>query len=120
MSEGALEQVIVKASSDSRFRAKLVDNFESAVKPYKLTSGEKNRLRQALADTEAGSGHAAPTRVAMTREAATREAATREAATREAATREAATREAQTREAQTREAQTREAQTREASWASPK
>jgi hypothetical protein len=46
MSKEALEQVVLKASSDARFRTELTDNFDAAIRPYDLTDEEKDQLRQ--------------------------------------------------------------------------
>jgi len=46
MSKEAMEQVVLKASSDARFRTQLSDNFEAAIKPYDLTQDEKDELRK--------------------------------------------------------------------------
>lgn len=51
MSKQVLEQVILKASSDARFREQLTDNFEAAVRAYDLTPDEKVELRNGMAGT---------------------------------------------------------------------
>ena len=48
MSKEVLEQVVLKASSDARFRAQLNDNFESAIRPYDLSPEEKSKLRSGM------------------------------------------------------------------------
>ncbi len=138
MSKEVLEQVILKASSDARFRAQLNDNFESAIRPYNLSPEEKAKVRAGTAvatgddrearrtmaashaqTAEAQSAHAqsaqAQSAQAQTAEAQSAQAQTAEAQTAEAQTAEAQTAEAQTAEAQTAEAQTAEAQTVEGS-----
>jgi pilus assembly protein FimV len=49
MSKEVLEQVVLKASSDARFRAQMNDNFEAALKPYDLSPAEKSKLRSGIA-----------------------------------------------------------------------
>lgn len=49
MSKEVLEQVILKASSDARFRAQLSDNFEAATRPYDLSPEEKSELQKGMA-----------------------------------------------------------------------
>jgi hypothetical protein len=49
MSKEVLEQVILKASSDARFRAQLNDNFEAAIRPYDLNPEEKSELQKGMA-----------------------------------------------------------------------
>jgi hypothetical protein len=49
MSKEVLEQVILKASSDVRFRAQLNDNFEAAIRPYDLNPEEKSELQKGMA-----------------------------------------------------------------------
>src|ERR1700694_6264920 len=49
MSKEVLEQVILKASSDARFRAQLNDNFEAATRPYDLSPEEKSELKKGMA-----------------------------------------------------------------------
>jgi hypothetical protein len=49
MSKEVLEQVILKASSDARFRAQLNDNFEAAIRPYELSPEEKSELQKGMA-----------------------------------------------------------------------
>jgi hypothetical protein len=49
MSKLAVEQVVRKASTDARFRARLAKDFEVAVKPFKLTATEKAQLRKGAA-----------------------------------------------------------------------
>jgi len=49
MSKEVLEQVILKASSDARFRAQLNDNFEAATRPYDLSPEEKSELQKGMA-----------------------------------------------------------------------
>jgi len=49
MSKEVLEQVILKASSDARFRAQLNDNFEAAIRPYDLSPDEKSELQKGMA-----------------------------------------------------------------------
>ena len=49
MSKEVLEQVILKASSDARFRAQLNDNFEAAIRPYDLSPDEKSQLQKGMA-----------------------------------------------------------------------
>jgi hypothetical protein len=49
MSKEVLEQVILKASSDARFRAQLNDNFEAAIRPYDLSPEEKSELQKGMA-----------------------------------------------------------------------
>jgi hypothetical protein len=49
MSKEVLEQVILKASSDARFRAQLSDNFEAAIRPYDLSPEEKSELQTGIA-----------------------------------------------------------------------
>ncbi|HXN00703.1 MAG TPA: hypothetical protein VN973_02305 [Candidatus Dormibacteraeota bacterium] len=49
MSKEVLEQVILKASSDLRFRAQLNDNFEAAIRPYDLNPEEKSELQKGMA-----------------------------------------------------------------------
>ena len=48
MSKEVLEQVILKASSDARFRAQLNDNFEAALRPYDLNPDEKAELQKGM------------------------------------------------------------------------
>jgi hypothetical protein len=49
MSKEVLEQVVLKASSDARFRAQMNDNFEAALRPYDLSPAEKSKLRSGIA-----------------------------------------------------------------------
>ena len=49
MSKEVLEQVVLKASSDARFRAQLNDNFEAATRPYDLSPEEKSELQKGMA-----------------------------------------------------------------------
>src|SRR6266481_6097978 len=49
MSKEVLEQVILKASSDARFRAQMNDNFDAALRPYDLSPAEKAKLRSGVA-----------------------------------------------------------------------
>jgi hypothetical protein len=49
MSKEVLEQVILKASSDARFRAQMNDNFEAALRPYDLSPAEKSKLLSGMA-----------------------------------------------------------------------
>jgi len=51
MSKEVLEQVVLKASSDARFRAQMNDNFEAAIRPYDLSADEKAKLRSGIAGT---------------------------------------------------------------------
>ncbi|MDQ6711464.1 MAG: hypothetical protein M3Z11_13050 [Candidatus Dormibacteraeota bacterium] len=123
MSKEVLEQVILKASSDARFRAQLNDNFESAIRPYSLSPEEKAKVRAGTAaatgdDREARrtmAASVAQSAVAGSATAQTAEAQSAHAQTAEAQTAAAQTAEAQTAEAQTAEAQTAEAQTVEGS-----
>ena len=83
MSKEVLEQVVLKASSDARFRSQLNDNFDSAIRPYELTEEEKSQLRsgmvggaderevrRTLAASHVSSNVAAATNVASNTEAA--------------------------------------------------
>jgi len=45
MSKQAVEEILRKASSDARFRARLKTDFAGATKGYKLTEAEKGQLR---------------------------------------------------------------------------
>jgi len=49
MSKEVFEQVILKASSDARFRAQMNDNFEAALRPYDLSPVEKSKLLSGMA-----------------------------------------------------------------------
>ena len=49
MSKEVLEQVVLKASSDARFRAQLNDNFDGALRPYDLSPAEKAKVRSGVA-----------------------------------------------------------------------
>ncbi|HEX9095295.1 MAG TPA: hypothetical protein VF990_04250 [Candidatus Dormibacteraeota bacterium] len=49
MSKEVLEQVVLKASSDARFRAQMNDDFEAALRPYDLSPAEKEKLRSGIA-----------------------------------------------------------------------
>jgi hypothetical protein len=49
MSKEVLEQVVLKASSDARFRAQMNDNFDAALRPYDLSPAEKEKLRSGIA-----------------------------------------------------------------------
>jgi hypothetical protein len=49
MSKEVLEQVVLKASSDARFRAQMSDNFDAALRPYDLSPAEKAKLRSGIA-----------------------------------------------------------------------
>jgi hypothetical protein len=48
MSKEVLEQVVLKASSDARFRAQMNDNFDAALRPYDLSPAEKAKLRSGI------------------------------------------------------------------------
>ena len=45
MTKQAVEEILRKASSDARFRARLKTDFDAATKKYTLTSAEKQQLR---------------------------------------------------------------------------
>jgi hypothetical protein len=49
MSKEVLEQVVLKASSDARFRAQMNDDFDAALRPYDLSPEEKSKLRSGIA-----------------------------------------------------------------------
>src|SRR2546429_8139047 len=49
MSKEVLEQVVLKASGDARFRAQMNDNFDAALRPYDLSPAEKAKLRSGIA-----------------------------------------------------------------------
>jgi hypothetical protein len=111
MSKEVLEQVVLKASSDARFRSQLSDNFESAIRPYDLSPDEKSKLRSGIAGTaedrevrrtlaasHSSSNTAASTNVASN-EAASNQAASNEVASNEVASNEVASNEVASNEA---------------------
>jgi len=70
MSKEVLEQVILKASSDARFRAQLSDNFEAAIRPYDLSPEEKSELQTGMAGELADDRTARQTMAATAAESA--------------------------------------------------
>ncbi len=112
MSKEVLEQVVLKASSDARFRSQLNDNFESATRPYDLSPDEKSKLRSGIAGgigddrevrrtmaaSHSASSTAASTNVASN-EAASQQAASNEVASNEVASNEVASNEVASNEA---------------------
>jgi hypothetical protein len=103
MSKDALEQVIMKASNDARFRAQLSDNFDSAIRSYDLTPQEKDELRR----VQISSGSSGE----VSRKLAASEAASATAASASAASATANTVDANTVDANTVDANTVDANT---------
>src|SRR5712692_5202403 len=124
MSKEVLEQVVLKASSDARFRAQMNDNFDAALRPYDLSSAEKAKLRSGIAgvtdDREARrvmaaspASSAAATSAASSAEAGSAEAGSADAGSAEAGSAEAGSAEAGSAEAGSAEAGSAEAGTAE-------
>lgn len=93
MSKEVLEQVVLKASSDARFRAQLSDNFEAAIRQYDLTAEEKSKLRSGLTGAGTGDREIRRTMVASNAASAT-EAGSHQASSNEALSHEPATNDA--------------------------
>ena len=92
MSKEVLEQVILKASSDARFRAQLNDNFDAAPRPYDLSPEEKSELKKGMAGELADDRTARQTMAATAAEtAAATASATASASQAETATTTATT-----------------------------
>ncbi|MDQ6885171.1 MAG: hypothetical protein M3077_13210 [Candidatus Dormibacteraeota bacterium] len=114
MSKEVLEQVVLKASSDARFRAQLNDNFESAIRPYNLSAEEKSKVRAGTAaatsdDREsrrAMAASVAQSAVAGSASAASVHAASAQATSAESASAESASAESATAESATAESTT--------------
>jgi hypothetical protein len=113
MSKEVLEQVVLKASSDARFRSQLNDNFESAVRPYDLSPDEKSKLRSGIAggigdDREVrrtmAASHASSSTEAASNQAASNEAMSHQAASNEVASNEVASNEVASSEVASNEA----------------
>jgi hypothetical protein len=123
MSKEVLEQVVLKASSDARFRAQMNDNFEAALRPYDLSPAEKAKLRSGIGglsdDREARRMMAATavSTVAASANAATAESGTAESGTAESGTAESGTAESGTAESGTAESGTAESGTAESGTA---
>ena len=81
MSKEVLEQVILKASSDARFRAQLNDNFEAAIRPYDLSPEEKSELQKGMAGELADDRTARQTMAASAANTAANTASTTASAT---------------------------------------
>jgi hypothetical protein len=81
MSKEVLEQVILKASSDARFRAQLNDNFEAATRPYDLSPEEKSELQKGMAGELADDRTARQTMAASASESVANTASTTASAT---------------------------------------
>jgi hypothetical protein len=81
MSKEVLEQVILKASSDARFRAQLNDNFEAATRPYDLSAEEKSELQKGMAGELADDRTARQTMAASAANTAANTASTTASAT---------------------------------------
>ncbi|MEA2634501.1 MAG: hypothetical protein QOH92_1268 [Chloroflexota bacterium] len=81
MSKEVLEQVILKASSDARFRAQLNDNFEAATRPYDLSPEEKSELKKGMAGELADDRTARQTMAASAANTAANTASTTASAT---------------------------------------
>ena len=134
MSKEVLEQVVLKASSDARFRAQMNDNFDAALRPYDLSPAEKAKLRSGIAGlsdnrevrgmvaasqassvaASSAASSAAATSAASSAEAGSAEAGSAEAGSAEAGSAEAGSAEAGSAEAGSAEAGSAEAGTAEA------
>ena len=96
MSKEVLEQVVLKASSDARFRSQLTDNFEAAIRPYDLSPDEKSKLRSGIAGAIGDDREVRRTMAAshaQSSETASNQAASNEALSHQAATNEVASNE---------------------------
>lgn len=63
MSKQAVEEILRKASADTRFRSRLKSDFAAATKGYKLTAAEQQQLRTG-ATVKAASSKKMPRKVA--------------------------------------------------------